>query len=586
MELKRILTAAVAGLLLTLIPPSLRPCAAQEAEGALDKVTLQARTQETLEDLDHLTSQLHTVSNKRSALFSDQQEENLCGYRSIYEGVETLLKKLEKLAEQWKTLSERNPKDKIYRAYLATTYLAMYSLYSRTDDFLTFLKLAPEYKNRYSCLSGNLPDWYERKYDWTQNAEKMLMRAQECVSTALSVDSDYRDGLIVKAELLAMQGKYDEADALLEKLYKDGWFRDKEAFYYSWRAFLDSKRGKDPASVEDALRKASAGTKPFENSNWASTYSRALRTVDFSGVLLTACGYEGTEATLPELEQWTIDAVSRSRAELSRPLLDIPLPLPAEFNPEEYAAQGDFFLTLETDTSDYNLAKYAGMIRNLYGAVAGYDYSQRARKSNPGLMILMGEWDKLAKKNEGANFYYLMRKVQCGTEIRNIVNLTKPLVDNKSLSSYLASSQSNLKEADRIKYQAKWQEWDSSVGYSMDGDIRAMHPKNVFFPAADYAAFEYAAVTGEPIKGMMELEALATGYDKNEVKFSIPVLERSGAPLSGPEYFRAWRTYLAFKMGDMTTVKRIVNEAGAFGGLQTWEKNQKKLIELESREKK
>lgn len=553
---------------------------------ALDKVELQARTQETLSNLDHLTSQLHTVTEKRTALFSDQSEENLCGCKMVFESVEDLLEKLKKLADQWKELSDRNPKDKIYRAYLATTYLAMYSLYSRGDDFLTFLKIAPEYQGSYQCLGNKLPPYSERKYDWTHNAERMLLRAQECVATALSVDPDYRDGLIVKAELLAMQEKYDDADSLLERLKREGWFRDREAFYYSWKAFLDSRRGKDAAALEPSLRSAAASTKPFENSNWASTFSRALRTTDFSGVLLTAYGFDGTGVALPVLEQWTIDAVARSRYELARPLRDIPIPLPAEFNPEEFAHKGDFFLTLATDSSAPNLDKYARMIRNLYGAVAGYDYSDRARKSNPGLYDLMGEWDKLAKKNQQAGFYYLMRKVQCGMEIRNIVGLTLPLLENKDLSGHLADAQEQLKDADRINYPEKWREWDSGIGYAMEGDIAAMRPKGINFPASDYAAFEYVAVTGEPIKAMMELENMATAYDRSEVKISIPVLVRSGEPLSGAEYFRAWRTYLAFKMGDIGTVKKIVNEVGAFTNLRAWEKEQNKLLELEGREKK
>ena len=82
---------------------------------------------------------------------------------------------------------------------MATVQLGLYSIYSRGNEFLIFLKFADDkllskYMKEKHLLKEILSAGYTLKKDeWQQNATSFLVRAQESISRALKIDENYLD---------------------------------------------------------------------------------------------------------------------------------------------------------------------------------------------------------------------------------------------------------------------------------------------------------------------------------------------------------------------------------------------------------
>ena len=114
----------------------LYPFAVVHAEDTLDwrdKVMVQNTTVKALDALDQLSLEGNTI-------FTDQSEENIGKYVLYYKKAIDIIDRLEEVQRCWKKLIEQNNNDKIYRVYMATVQLGLYSIYSRGNEFLIFLK--------------------------------------------------------------------------------------------------------------------------------------------------------------------------------------------------------------------------------------------------------------------------------------------------------------------------------------------------------------------------------------------------------------------------------------------------------------
>ena len=117
--------------------------------------------------------------------------------------------------KDWKQLVKQNRNDKVYRAYVATLQLAMYSIYSQPNVYLGFLKVYTPDVQGIDCAvlekSPDMPAWDMKSSEWEIKAESYLVRVRESIEKALSLDPFYDDARIIKAQLMVFQKDYDAA---------------------------------------------------------------------------------------------------------------------------------------------------------------------------------------------------------------------------------------------------------------------------------------------------------------------------------------------------------------------------------------
>ena len=547
------------------------PIAVSHAEEPLDwrdKVKVQNTTAQALDALDQL-------SLEANAIFTDQSEENIGKYILYYKKAIDIIDRLEEVQRCWKKLIEQNNNDKIYRVYMATVQLGLYSIYSRGNEFLIFLKFADDkmlskYMNEKLISKEILSAGYTLKKDeWQQNATSFLVRAQESISRALKIDENYLDARVLESQWLVLKGDYEEALKKFNLFAKEGWLRDQRSFLNSWKAYVELKRGiltvNAPLNkeTEGYLTKASAFSEPAVNSEWASRYMQKFRLINVEEIIFTSPICHPVEnVKLEQLKKNMNKQISTINDLLNKTLIPIPKPILKGTKISDLTSKKNVFLTLGTDTSDGNLNLYAGLITSIYETAKDLEKSKR-------------DWNLLASQNEKVNYYYLINKSLCSLAIIEAVQLSKDIVDNKKMKDFLLRYQKVKKRENKeiIDYESQWQEWLKSLAAELDNDINTLTTNNPNFLPAKLLSFEYAAILKSPHQAMAQLEKL----EKTVSSYHLRTFDRN-EKIDIRTYVAAWKSYLSLKMSDLDSAEKYLSKAKGFLGLNKWKRDQEKRL--------
>ena len=471
-----------------------------------DKIQLQEESARLLSELNHLL----LSTSELNALFSDQSRSNICKYAKRYTQVIDLLDELEINLKDWKQLVKQNRNDKVYRAYVATLQLAMYSIYSQPNVYLGFLKVYTPDVQGIDCAvlekSPDMPAWDMKSSEWEIKAESYLVRVQESIEKALSLDPFYDDARIIKAQLMVFQKDYDAALQAFMELDAEGVLGEKRSYLNSWMAYIALQQG-DTQFAEEKLKRASAFSEPPENSSWASSLVRSKRMANTHWTVFDHHAIEPPDdMDLDQLMVQTQQAIITVRSALSSPLG----PIPTNMTDEKFksltvnaAYHPMLMLTLESDKTSENLSRYADMVETLY-------------ESGVELNKLMEIWDKLANRNPSVSYYYRLQKSSCGLALKQMIENSKPLLYNKKLIALLETRQEE-REEEVVNYLSQWQEWSNQVA-SLGEDIESVRKMANGVLSAELLAFEYQAVFSDPSQAQQTLDELAERFRELRTK--------------------------------------------------------------------
>ncbi len=533
-----------------------------------DKIRLQEESAALLNQLNHL---LLTVDDL-NALFSDQSEANICGYAKRYSQVIALLDRLEVNLKDWKQLVKQNRNDKVYRAYVATLQLAMFSIYSQPHAYIGFLKVyTPDVKG-VNCAdlqrSPDMPAWDMKSSEWEIKAESYLVRVQESIEKALSLDPFYDDARILKAQFLVFQKDYDAAMQAFMELEADGVFGEKRSYLNSWMAYIATRRG-DTDFAEEKLKRALAFSEPPENSNWASNLLRSKRLAQAHWMVFDHHDFEPPKDTdLTTLKTDTRQAIMRVRKALSSPLSAVSTNITEDTLKTLVAEAAHYprlMITLESDQSDENLIRYATLIESLHASGAE-------------LVRLMKIWDELADTNPSISYYYRLQKSSCGLSLMQMIENAKPLLYNKKLIALLETRQKEREET-VFNYLSEWQAWSDPLA-SLSEDIKTVQKMADGLLAADLLAFEYQAVFSDTVQAQQALDQLADRF--RELKVKNLLVFSDSKKVDTDAYITVWQSYLASKSGALKSATDFLKKTEQTRGLSDWKTNQEKIIKLKT----
>ncbi len=529
------------------------------------KIELQTETKRLLSDLD-------TFSGKReslNALYTDQSPKNVCNHAKRYVRASNILTGLEENLDDWKALVRQNKNDKIYRAYVATVQFAMYSIYSRPVEFLGYLKLLHRENKDLSCIrlkkSDDIPSWDEEKSDWEIKAESYLIRAQESIDKALELDSFYDDARILKAQFLVLKEEYSSAQDLFHALEQEGLFKDKRSFLNSWQAFIAVRKG-DTSELKEKLKKASAFSEPAENSTWASSYHRTLKSAESEWIEFEPRDFEPAEDDdLMTLKRDTIEAMSGIRRLLAKPLKSIPHNLQNADIKDLADRSSGIYVSLDTGRSEQNLKKYALLIEDFHNA-------------GTKLEKIIRRWDMLAAINEKTSFYYLLNKTSCELLLAAMASSSRDIVNDDKVQSLLIERLEDRSGRDETDYFGKWEEW-SRLKATLTGDVQELLSRKGDLMTSDLLAFEYEAVFGNTTTAFEQLNDLKKRLNRQK-RSKLPVFSNEDQ-ISRMAYIASWTSYLHMKKGDLKGAKEALKEAGNYRGFEEWKNNFSTILYLE-----
>ena len=526
-----------------------------------DKIILQKETKFHLAKIDELSKK----SKSMNALFTDQRPENICEHAKHYKSLTDLLDNLEKNLNDWNDLVKQNINDKVYRAFVATIQIAMYTIYSRPDEYLGFLKIYNSDNKNNICreppIKQDIPVWEDKKSEWAIKAESYLVRAKESIDKALELDPYYEDARILQAQLMVLQGNYKYAQTLFNKLASEGLFENRRSFFNSWKAYIFMKQG-NKLGGEKNLKNAAAFSEPPENSSWASRYIRTLRSARTKWIVFEAREFEPPETRdLSELKKQSKQLMASIRYELIKPLRQIPKNFKGMKKQDFFKLSG-LYINPQFDHSEENLLRFAVMIEILY-------------EKGSELEKITKEWDELAEANEEVTYYYLMYKSACNLALAETAVFTKSLFDDKQLIKLLKK---RLKEEDKedIEYAAKWEEWHQIVD-QLRNEIEMIYAEKSEFLPSRLLSFEFDAILANPDIALKKLEALTPVLQKFK-KQKLLVFSGHGTDIQ--IYIDSWKTYLAYRKNDIELAKEYLLKAKEKRGFGDWKDNYTKMIGL------
>jgi hypothetical protein len=509
--------------------------------GNLDpKIRRQRQTEELLERMDQL------FGGGGFALYSNQTHRNVERYKRRYQKALDLLQDLDKNLREWRSLVERNPKDKVYRTFLGTIQLALYAIYGRSDEFLAGLRFSADYQT-----------WYEKQDQWKRNAEPMLAQARESVERALEHDREYPDALALRGQLRILQAALGETNPRVKRdLFKRGLIdlktlRNRRSYFHSWLGYVVvqcAQELSDTAKGREILAEAAAFSDPPQNSSWALRLRRALdgrqvRYQEFQHhVVEPAEGFK-----LEGLKEETIDLVGALRECLAEPLKEIPEALDTYASPGQVASQhAGVMLSLDSDASSDNVERFVRWLGRLDRAVED-------------LMAKREQWDTLARLNESAAFYYLTNKSLCGFHVLHALERTRALAGHRKVLD------ASVRDPD---FEQKWKDWIRKLERSVPDDLTVALGRNPDYLPARLLSFEYAAVFEGSSRASFQLSRLE------------PVLDVMRYPFDGRAYRAYWRAYLAAAREQDEQVTEYLEEAKTYRGSNPWVRCLEQVVEI------
>jgi len=529
------------------------------------KFELQLKTENLLGELDRFSIE----SEPLNALFTDQSPKNVCRYAKRYVKVKSMLKSLEGDLDDWNALIKQNKKDKIYRAYVATVQMALYSIYSRPHEFLGFLKILNSDTNTISCDSlkriGKIPAWDSEISEWGIKAESYLIRAQESIESALEMDRYYGDARILKAQLLVLKEQYFDAQDLFNTLEKEGLFKDRRSFLNTWQAFIAMKL-ENASFGKDRLKRAAAISEPLENATWASGYLRNLRLSESKWTLFESSDFDPpAEGPLGRLKKDTIETLGAITNEMVKPLKSIPMGI-QDADVVDIATQSHtILLSIDTDRSEQNLTKYTQLIENLY--YLGIELEK-----------IIQQWDTLASTNEKNAYYYSLNKTSCTFLVAKMAASTMNIVSDKDIQMLLKKRPEDKLNRNQVNYAAKWIEW-VRLRDTLHEEVHSVQAQKGDLIASELLSFEYEATFGDADVALGKLEALETKLTEQKItRLSIFSADNEIEPKA---YIAAWKSFLNLKKGNLRSAKQELEGVGNFRGFNEWKNDYAILLYFE-----
>ncbi|MBF0224959.1 MAG: hypothetical protein HQK76_05840 [Desulfobacterales bacterium] len=522
-------------------------CFAEEQEVCQDKIQLQKETTQLLEKIEDLSN----IS--LNALFTDQSQKNICTYAKQYVEANVLLDLLDKNLDCWRKLIQRNPKEKVYHVFDATVLIAMYSIYSRSTEFLAFFKIYNTDNTNINCDCLEKKDrtiWSKENNKWERQTRSILNRARGSTEQALKIDSYYDDAKILKAEILALQGDYGDAQALFEMLEKEGIFRDRRSFFNSWKAYIASKLNEEEKRNE-FLSEASAFSEPEESSMWAERYQDAINLNKSKWMEYEFFDFQPVDnVNLMELKDKSNKLISAIKKTMRITFTAIPSNISKDTNVADlFKQKPNVILTLNSDSSQENIVKYSRLLKELHQY--GIDLKE-----------VIDSWDNLAKMNEETAYYFLFNKTTCAMAILHMTNSTKDLANHEKIKNV-------------VDYSNDWNQW-SMIDDVINTDIqRITSQKNDFIPA-QFLLFEYEALFGNTVTALDKLNQLSENIKEYKKVKTYSEYDEIDINI----YLSAWNSYLYLKMGDYQKAKSYLDEAETRRGFSEWKDDQKKIISL------
>jgi hypothetical protein len=590
-----------------------------------EKMELQRETLEVLDQLDRIILK----SKSLNTLFTDQSKENLDMYEAQYCLISTLVEWMDEVQKKWESRIKRDRNDKNYRVFLATVQLAMYSIYSRPERYMGFMKVFKKAKREVKCFKflkkfyeemtlkedlddatlkelksdenkdnreydpNHLVNWVKHKYDhtkkkkgylsdndqnvltyrdkaddWEIKAASILDKAKENIQKALSLDRDFVDALILEVQVLVMEEKYSEAHDCFVKLEAIDLFKEKRSLLYSWKAFTYLMEGKQELG-KSKLRTASAYSEPLINSEWSLEYLRLFKRAQSKWVVFNFHDIDLLkEGNLEELRDKSFESIIQLLKVMERPASGLPRRVDSSKLKRLSRGHRKLFYTLDSDSSRRNLKKFAIFFEDLH-------------EQGNELVKSFEKWDELAKKNDyDAAFFYLLNKANCAFVLYYMLENTIGLLDNELLVIKLNNRQRKSKARKKIDFPKQWNKWLAMVKGALTDDmntLRKIGGNSIYFLILD---FEYQAFFGDVDVAMQKLEALAQLFemqDRRELQ-----INSSENKMSVNTFINSWKSCLFFLKGEYDAAEEILEEVERSDLIRQWMDNQENLIFIKS----
>ncbi len=597
----------------------------QVAGNSIDKMDLQEETFEVLNQLDHLLMD----SKSLNALFSDQSEENFNMYEAQFCLVNSLVEKMDDLQKRWEKHIKLDRNDKVLRVFTATVQLAMYSIYSRPERYMGFLKVFKQAERQLKCFAffkkiyekislkentdamvyqmlkegsqeveqpnldhllsytrgldkkvekksnnGAMDDpdilsYRDRADDWEIRAEAILEKARVNIDWALELDSQYVDALILDAQLLVLEANYQEAKARFDELDNKKLFKEKRSLLTSWQAFMELMEGSQEMG-KSRLKLASAYSEPALNSDWAFEYLKLFKSAQSKWIVFNFNDFDLLkEGNLKDVSDKSYDSALKVLTELEKPIANLPRHLNDKVFDRISRGRRKLFYTLNSDTSKRNLKKFAKLIENLY------DYGSELHKC-------MGKWHELSNKSKfDARFFYWLNWSNCAFVLNYMVENTMELVDNDLLNGYLTERLKRRGKGRKVDFLSQWKEWRDEVGKSLPDVLEKMREpgkNSVYFQILD---FEYEAFFGDVDLALNKLDAIEKMFeiqDRRQLQ-----LQSNNEKINVNAFIVSWKSSLLLKKGKFDEAEELLGKIENWEFLTSWRANQEKLIFIKSR---
>lgn len=589
-----------------------------------DKLELQKSTQECLEKLEELSYPVQRFN----ALFTSNEAKVIDLYKNRFHALNEILNQLTQLRDDWGQKIKESKNDLVYRLYLATTQTALYSIYSRPEKYIGFLKYddnsltqnstqtqtekteaATESTNLQMEITGEasvsmnktqnpstqslnasgavgvtssvekkgkasprklseieLPTYEENAKDWEIKAEIMKNQAYFNLDEALKLDEHSEDAQILKAQLLALDGEFDKSLDILSQLEQKSVFKEKPAILDSWKAYFFIKNG-DLQKGMKLLRIASTNSIPYNYSKWAGSYLKSLLLTSWNWVEYDFIDFNTIDdITIDKLKNESSDILKSINNGLNSPIVGVNLSYNRDNTVKiSKSKSAKIFWTIESDKSKENINQIATLIDNLY-------------HSGVELEKLIGYWNQLVLNNSNVAYYYLLQKSYCTFALINLAEKTKSLLQNERLLNALKEKHATVKDEEKIDYKLKCKKWSQEYKILLERDIKDILSQKPDFIFANLLDFEFHALLDSPQDALIKLDIISNELKNRHIK-TLTIFPET-ATVDSSSYLNAWKAFLALKEGKISMAKEYMQKLGY--KFQNWEEFQVKTVRIKN----
>lgn len=572
------------------------------------KIELQLETQKLLEELEGFAYKEEPLK----ALFTTNNPNAIGAYKHRYGLLINLLDRLTKNREEWEIKIKESKSDMTFRLYLATVQTALYSIYSRPEKYIGFLKLIdpstievsittnPESQEESSDPTLPVTQSTDQEQvktstkkdaklkenpkpivlpkkrvkmqsyevllkDWEIKAELMNNQAHYNIDEALKLNSYNEDAKILKAQLLALEGNTSEICSVIAEIEKlkdrpeeKGIYSELPSFLESWKAYIELSQEKLNEG-EKSLLKASAFSLPVNYSKWAGAYLQSLLLSRTNWTEYNLIDYIPLDdIDIDKLKENSFFFISEINRHLNLPLNEISL----NSTIKKLSTSSKVFWNLDTDYSKKNLQKYATILENLY-------------KMGVSLERCINQWDQLVTNNKKIAYYYLIEKSYCSIMLYRMADKTKMLLQNDDLYKLLESQKKNGTE-NKFDFRSKCFEWLAELKTTIEKDLNEIHAQKPDFIYASLLDFEFNALYSSSQDALTKMKYVSDELNKRGIKklTTFPDLHK----IDCVSYFNAWTTFLAIKEGDLKTARESMQKK--LKNVDEWKKLQEKFLHL------